>query len=585
MAKEIRGKIHAGRTCRGLSRIGYSSANAICDILDNSVSHNAKHCQINIHKINPDFKDARVGNIKQIEICDDGDGMDHDALIRAIDIGSGDEDYTEDTLSKFGLGLKAASFSQGDVLTVISGKDNEFSKVSVDIREQKEDYIIWEHELTEADMKCIDTYCPDGHGTIVQISEIHNKELPSIKKIMEMLKDGNRRLGAIYYYYIKSGISIKLGDDEVEPFDVLFEEEANRNGDLYEYDWDGKTVRWIERGETLSFEDNEGNVSSATVQVTQLVHPPTMGLTDESGQANARKKYNIDSGQYGFYIYRNKRMIRWADMLGTLSQSAYLYGFRGKILITSDADEVFNIDVTKSHVELSGDLFDQVDDLCKNWSSKSIKAWKHAAKAVKRATSGNPTERTNKILEQDDIDDDLAFEGLPTEEEEKERQHRSEEIKESHKKKVIEETKAIIAEESLPRDTSEITDDEAEKKIEEETSKDEKVLKVPLINDNMLFEPYYDPTNHHMVRINLAHRFSQLVYDDNSENADLQILFELLMYKMSEAEVRLEKNFAKYKREDIEEIITEYRRYFSELLTTLCRSEKKLLPPIGDSYE
>lgn len=75
------------------------------------------------------------------------------------------------------------------------------------------------------------------------------------------------------------------------------------------------------------------------------------------------------------------------------------------------------------------------------------------------------------------------------------------------------------------------------------------------------------------------------MYDDNSDNTDLQVLFELLMYKMAEAEVRIQKNYTSYSREAIQNIINEYRRYLSESLTSLCRSEKKLLPPIGEFYE
>ncbi len=581
--KIVKGCINAGRTCRGLSRIGYSTANAICDILDNSVSNHAKNCKININKICEEYPDSRAENIRSIEICDDGDGMDYNTLLKAIDIGSSDENYTEETLSKFGLGLKSASFSQGDVLTVISGQNGKFNKVSVDVKEQKEDYIIRIKELSGEDLNIIKEYCPEGHGTIVQISEIHNKNMLSIKKIVKSLSEGNRRLGAIYYFFLKKGLTIKLRDEFIEPYDVLFEDEANRNGNLDENDWDGKTVRWIEREKKIPVSAEDG--SYVTIKVTQLVHPPTMGLNVEDGQINARRDYNIDAGNYGFYIYRNDRMIRWADMLGVLTQSAYLYGFRGRIMITSDADEAFNIDVTKSHVELSDKLLGIVNDCCQEWSSKSIKAWKYAAKRVKEKVKTNPTNRTNEILAQSDIEEDLPFEDAPTVEVEQERRQRSEEIKENHRKTILEETKRILAEEEDAGDGREISDDVAQKKIKEETAEKKRIMKVPLIMDNLLYEPYYDATEHNMVRINTSHRFSQLVYDDNSDNTDLQVLFELLMYKMAEAEVRIQKNYTSYNREVIQDIINEYRRYLSESLTSLCRSEKKLLPPIGEFYE
>ena len=83
--------------------IGYNFNSAIADIVDNSISANAKNVQINL-----------IPSIPAIAIIDDGDGMDDLELDNAMDLGSknpNDERSAQD-LGRFGLGLKSASFSQ-----------------------------------------------------------------------------------------------------------------------------------------------------------------------------------------------------------------------------------------------------------------------------------------------------------------------------------------------------------------------------------------------------------------------------------------------------------------------------------------
>jgi len=49
------------------------------------------------------------------------------------------------------------------------------------------------------------------------------------------------------------------------------------------------------------------------IEATQLIHPPTFNLVGPGAQATAREKYRIEAGNYGYYVYRNKRLISWAE--------------------------------------------------------------------------------------------------------------------------------------------------------------------------------------------------------------------------------------------------------------------------------
>ena len=77
-------------------------------------------------------------------------------------------------------------------------------------------------------------------------------------------------------------------------------------------------------------------------------------------QNECRSHYLIGAGNYGFYIYRNWRLISWADRLGFVPRDQDLYSFRGRLLINGDADDILNIDVTKSHIHLSEIAQDQL---------------------------------------------------------------------------------------------------------------------------------------------------------------------------------------------------------------------------------
>ena len=95
--------------------IGYSMETAIADVIDNSISAEAKNIWINY-----DWK----GGETIISIKDDGFGMNGEELIQAMRPGSkhpSDERSNSD-LGRFGLGLKTASFSQTRKFSVISKK-------------------------------------------------------------------------------------------------------------------------------------------------------------------------------------------------------------------------------------------------------------------------------------------------------------------------------------------------------------------------------------------------------------------------------------------------------------------------------
>ena len=104
---------HVGSMLESLRGLGYVPATALADLVDNSITANAR--EVSIHF---EWK----GTDSWVRIVDDGDGMDDAALETGMRLGTRDPraDRAANDLGRFGLGLKTASLSQARRLTVAS---------------------------------------------------------------------------------------------------------------------------------------------------------------------------------------------------------------------------------------------------------------------------------------------------------------------------------------------------------------------------------------------------------------------------------------------------------------------------------
>ncbi|MCD8195705.1 MAG: ATP-binding protein, partial [Lachnospiraceae bacterium] len=334
----------------------------------------------------------KKNNVTEYLIVDDGDGMGIEKLENALDLGSSDYYYAENTLSKFGLGLKSASFAQGKRLEVISGNGVEIHKESVDLDDIEEEYFSVEDPLSSEDELLVNKYFVGGkRGTIIRISKIYTNNHPSVKSTISDLRE---KIGVIYYYFlIGNVVRIYVDNEELQPFDPLFVDEAGENN-LDENEWDGKSVQWLMRPETLML-DAEAKIKGQ-VEITMLPHPQVRkdeGITD----AEIRNKYHINANNYGFYVYRNGRLINWADKLGVIPFDQDFYAFRGRINIHDDADDAFNIDASKSHISLSEEAKNSLDDFISDYRRKCKTAWKKAYDKYKAKMSENSNDISNDL--------------------------------------------------------------------------------------------------------------------------------------------------------------------------------------------
>src|SRR5215469_10911430 len=100
----------AKRVIKSLRDLGYDFCQAVADIVDNSIQAGAT-----LVAIDAEFD----GDNSWLRIADNGMGMKPETLREAMRYGSTRE-YDEDDLGKFGFGLKTASMSQCQCLSVAS---------------------------------------------------------------------------------------------------------------------------------------------------------------------------------------------------------------------------------------------------------------------------------------------------------------------------------------------------------------------------------------------------------------------------------------------------------------------------------
>src|SRR5271165_6941674 len=100
----------AKRLIKSLRDMGYDFSQAVADIVDNSIEAKASLVAIDV-----EFD----GDESWVRIADNGEGMKPEELREAMRYGAA-RNYDKDDLGKFGLGLKTASMSQCQRLSVAS---------------------------------------------------------------------------------------------------------------------------------------------------------------------------------------------------------------------------------------------------------------------------------------------------------------------------------------------------------------------------------------------------------------------------------------------------------------------------------
>lgn len=353
------------RVMTGIRNMGYTFESAILDIVDNSIVAKSKNIKIFIQAED----DTRDQSIKRIIIEDDGTGMNEDQIFNALELGSSESQYEENSLSKYGFGLKSAGFSQANSIAVISKTEACFewhkARVGWDLIEEYNKYVVDEDlELDLFEQRLVEA---KAKGTIIildgliKVSKI--KKDTAVKRIVE-------RCAITYHRFMEEDdLNIKVNDKCVEPYDPLFCNEIKENM----IDYDGRKVcKYFDEDYSLVL--NSKNKSKATIKAVLLPNPPL--FEKEGMQKKVNAQYHMKQKNIGFYIYRNRRLIVEATTLSLFSRSEpKLLASRIRIDLDTICDDEVNLDVKKTQLVFPERFMEQLRDLLNPYFRRSKDLW------------------------------------------------------------------------------------------------------------------------------------------------------------------------------------------------------------------
>lgn len=527
--------INADRICDGISRIGYRPHAAIADIVDNAISAQATTICITIATREGATLNER-NNIQTYTVADNGLGMTDDGVRTALDLGSLVE-YAINSLSKYGLGLKSAGLSLGNRVVVLSKSEHGLTKqyaLDRDVIRTKKAYGIC---IEEPDPKLISILNPLRTGTVIQIQNTHSPQ----DSAATVVKNLSEQLGVIYHDFIAkkdAPLSIQLHyaskKEPVKPFDVMISDAATQGFDPDSFD--GKTPSSVIK-DSLTLYDTAG--AKREVSIKAIVLPKDSMSRHAAFSAEERaaiESYRVSRKYGGFFIYRNNRLIRWGDSLGIVGKDQY--GFRARVDIRTEHDDLLHVDVSKQHLVLSEDFLDALRVKCRIPLSQMATAFQ-ICEALKNGGSGVEGQAASQSLE-NLPEEDPEQANVPSDPQKK---------KERRKKAQVESQKQITKEEDETTATT-VTE----------------FLKVRYTDKMMstaLWSAQNDPEFGTYVRINKNHQFYQLVISRLDEASQARIAIETLLYTLAVGENLTAENLQTVEYEQITAVLSKLKTVMS----------------------
>jgi hypothetical protein len=322
----------AGAMMEALRGLGYSTAAALADIVDNSVSAGASEVRI-------DF--AWAHGASRISILDDGRGMDDGELEKAMRLGDKsplDERAPED-LGRFGMGLKTASFSQCRRLTVASIKEGDAPcclrwDLDALAARPNDGWLLFEGPA-EGSALFLEPLSGRHAGTLVLWERLDRivTEGCTADDFTDLIDSVEARLAMVFHRLLagpRPALRLLLNGCPVEPWDPFMSGHPAKP-------WESPIAR------------HQSGSGLVEMECHVLPHRDLLSPADFE-KAGGPEGW---TAQQGFYVYRNKRLLLAGGWLGLGQGRAWnreeahrLARVRLDIPNTADAD--WKIDIRKS---------------------------------------------------------------------------------------------------------------------------------------------------------------------------------------------------------------------------------------------
>jgi len=344
-----------------LRDIGYTMSSALADIIDNSLTAGATEISIRVHS---DPQDTAIG------IVDNGNGMSRAELLEAMRPGSRSPTETRnaDDLGRFGLGLKTASFSQCRRLTVITRFKGSVSVAiwDLDVVVARNAWVVETRGSAEG-VRFADLLKNDGTLVLWEKIDRVGLELGS-QNFLRIMDEASKHLELVFHRFMKSehgrkAVSFDMNGRKLVPVDPFAE-------------WHDATIRQAE----------DRRVAGGAVTIQPFILPHRNKVSSEAEW----KKMGLSEGHMksqGFYLYRNKRLIRHATWFRMAPQHRLTQLARVRIDIGNESDAAWKIDVLKASASPPPALRDYLRRLIEGLGGKSKRVYR---KRGAKLTDENP---------------------------------------------------------------------------------------------------------------------------------------------------------------------------------------------------
>lgn len=330
----------ARRLIGSLRDMGYDFATAVADLVDNSIEADATVVTIDI-----EFE----GEHSWVRISDNGNGMSPAALREAMRYGSS-RAYTANDLGKFGLGLKVASLSQCQRLTVASRKNRErfeFTAYCWDLR-HIEKTNRWELVPVTEEAAGPSALAPLKYspGTVVlwqRLDRILSYEQPdgesARRRLASMCREVEGHLAAVFHRFLSGEVfgrprlGIVLNGHHVEPWDPFARDE-----------------RATKPLDPVSIQVTHAGIGGKLkLEPFVLPHQSDFSSPESFKRASGPANWNQ---QQGFYVYRADRLIQSGGWCRVRTIDEHTKLARVAMSFSPELDDAFRVNVAKMRVQL-----------------------------------------------------------------------------------------------------------------------------------------------------------------------------------------------------------------------------------------
>lgn len=351
-----------------LSSLGYSLPAAVADLVDNSVSAEAR-------TIDVDF--TWDGQSSWIAVTDDGKGMTEPELVTAMTVAARGPSVERSgtDLGRFGVGLKSASFSQCRKLTVATVRDWTWHVRTWDLSvvEKHKEWRLLRNpgDRTLAILRRITARMQ--HGTVVlweQLSGYHSTVVASgDNKVQSQFyaeaEHTEAHLSMVFARFLQppARCQIRVRGSSLRPWDPFLTTHPS--------------VQRIPR-EPLP-------LGVESVRVEPFVLPTVQRLSEAEYDSAAGPKGWL--GQQGFYIYRRDRLILAGDWLGIrgLRREEKYNLARIAVDIPAEADSEWGVDVRKASVFPPVSLRRHLERIARHTRDMASRSARQRGQVVSRA--------------------------------------------------------------------------------------------------------------------------------------------------------------------------------------------------------